>query len=127
MPDPASIPECDNPVTATDNCDAAPHIDCAFVDTGGPCRHIRTITYTATDSCGNQSTCVQKITWRTDTRDPHFTKCPADVDLGCNPTVQIPGCALTPNNVAATDTCGTPTITCSSVDGGTASSPPRTI
>jgi hypothetical protein len=36
------------------------------VDSGNPtnnCERIRTLTYTATDNCGNSNTCTQVITW----------------------------------------------------------------
>ena len=54
-----------------------------------------------------------------DTEPPHFTKCPSSKNLGCNPPE--PECDTSSSNVAATDNCGTPTITCQetySGDGG---------
>ena len=62
---PAVIPDCDTSsgnVLATDTCPVLP-LTCAKVDTVNGCVHTRTITYTATDVCGNTNTCTQLITW----------------------------------------------------------------
>jgi len=112
-PDAAQIPVCDPLIEVADNC-GQPRVDCSFVDTGDDCHHLRTITYVATDACGNQSTCVQLVTWRTDNQPPVFTVCPPDQDLGCNPA-NIPACD--PTQAKAEDNCGDPRITCESFDG----------
>src|SRR5678815_1109755 len=70
------------------------------------CTSTQNRTYTATDACGNTSTCVQHFTWTTDTSAPVFTFCPADSTLGCNPT-GVPAAG----NATATDNCGSPNIT----------------
>src|SRR5439155_10871188 len=68
-PPPASIPDCDTSpgnVMATDDCGVTPTITCVKADTVNPtnaCAHTRTLTYTATDGCGNTSNCTQIITW----------------------------------------------------------------
>jgi uncharacterized repeat protein (TIGR01451 family) len=72
------------------------------------------VTWTATDSSGNSVTCAQTIIV-IDTEPPTFTKCPANLALGCNPT-SIPDCDLSPTNVAATDNCSGTVITCSKLD-----------
>ena len=50
--------------TATDNCDAAPVVTSMDVTMEGACAQEYTIdrTWTATDACGNTSTCLQTIT-----------------------------------------------------------------
>jgi hypothetical protein len=117
-PDPASIPFCRVSVTATDNCGAA-HVTCSLVQTTNllTCERTRTITYTATDDCGNTATCTQVAKFTVDTTPPIFTKSPpASTNLGCNPA-SIPVCDTSTNNVIVTDDCSsTPTITCGSVD-----------
>jgi hypothetical protein len=114
---PQTIPDCDlspSNVAATDNC-GTPTVSCAKQDQVNGCVHTRTLTYTATDACGNSRDCTQIITWRVDL-PPTFTLCPSDIDLGTNPQ-SIPDCDTSPNNVAATDDCGfTPTITCNRAD-----------
>src|SRR5204863_6385573 len=79
------------------------------------CTRTRTLTYTATDCGTNTSTCSQVITWAEDMAAPVFTKCPTNMDLGCNPAT-IPACDTTTNNVIATDNCGVTNISCASVD-----------
>ena len=80
------------------------------------CFRSQTRTYTATDFCGNTSTCTQVFTWTVDTTPPSFTFCPPGSNLGCNPEgLPAPGAAT------ATDACGPPVITSSvgtiTVDG----------
>jgi hypothetical protein len=95
--------------TATDNCGAA-NVTAgplgAPVNTNG-CNWTRTRIYTATDACGNTSTCSQVFTYTVDTIAPVFTFCPPAMDLGCNPTAIPPA-----GEATATDNCGgTPVIT----------------
>ncbi|MEA3408028.1 MAG: HYR domain-containing protein [Chloroflexota bacterium] len=59
-------------------------------------------TWTATDEFGNTVTCEQTITYTTDETAPTFDNCPADEDLGCNPT-SVPS----PPEVTASDNCDT--------------------
>src|SRR6185295_18189473 len=54
------------------------------------------------------------ISWTVDTVAPVFTKCPTNIDLGCNPTNAIPDCDTSTNNVIATG-C-TPVISCAKID-----------
>ncbi|MDX1686186.1 MAG: hypothetical protein R3275_13190, partial [Saprospiraceae bacterium] len=71
-------------VTATDDCDSQV-LDITFSDNiiTGSCADNYTIerTWTATDSCGNSSTCLQTIMVQ-DTTDPDIT-CPADTTVNC--------------------------------------------
>src|SRR5207244_1078917 len=101
-------------VAATDNC-GTPQITCDKVDGVNGCVHTRTLTYTARDACGNFATCAETISWTVDTTTPTFTKCPANVNLGCNPTV-ILACYTSPNTVVSTDDCGVTNISCSKLD-----------
>ncbi|UCG34389.1 MAG: S8 family serine peptidase, partial [Phycisphaerales bacterium] len=77
--DPSSTGE----ATATDNCDPDPVIGSSDVETPGDCPQEKTIarTWTATDTCGNSSSCVQTIEV-VDTTPPDIT-CPADVTVTC--------------------------------------------
>jgi hypothetical protein len=70
------------------------------------CNRTLTRTYTATDGCGNTSTCSQVLTYKVDITPPVFTYCPPDQYLGCNPEL-LPGCGA----ATATDDCGSVTIT----------------
>ncbi|HXG23772.1 MAG TPA: HYR domain-containing protein, partial [Chthonomonadales bacterium] len=104
---PQSIPECNPSVTASDDCGPAT-VTCTVSDTVDGCNHTRTITYTATDACGNTATCVQVYTWKEDTTPPVLNNLPTGGDLGCNPTP--PSCD---ENVTATDDCdGEVDVTC---------------
>jgi hypothetical protein len=67
--------------TATDNCDPDPVITYDDVVTNARCPKIIERTWTATDSCGNFSTCLQTITIQ-DTTAPAIS-CPSDVVFDC--------------------------------------------
>ncbi|MDX1685026.1 MAG: SdrD B-like domain-containing protein [Saprospiraceae bacterium] len=70
--------------TATDNCtDSVTNITYSDTIVEGSCADNYTIerTWTATDSCGNSSTCLQTIMVQ-DTTDPDIT-CPADTTVNC--------------------------------------------
>ncbi|MBL0315294.1 MAG: hypothetical protein IPP69_05745 [Flavobacteriales bacterium] len=107
---PAEIPAAGQAI-ATDNCDT-PEITSslgAIVSDG--CFRSQTRTYTATDDCGNTSTCEQLFTWTVDHNDPYFAYCPQGGDLGCNPE-EIPFSTY----AVALDSCGLPTLTFSDSD-----------
>jgi hypothetical protein len=113
---PTNIPGCDPVgIGPADNCSVST-VSCFLAQVTNGCVRTRTLTYTATDACGNSNTCTQLITWTVDTVAPVFTLCPTNLNLGSNPTNAIPDCNTSTNNVAATDNCGPPTITCSKVD-----------
>jgi len=103
--------------TATDNCDATPTITESDSVTAGTCPQEKVITrtWTATDDCGNATSCDQTITV-VDTTNPVIT-CPADITVECTDDPSSAGTGI----AAATDNCdATPTITESdSVAAGT--------
>jgi hypothetical protein len=101
--------------TATDNCDATPTITSSDVTVGGACPQELTITrtWTATDDCGNTSTCVQTIIVD-DSIDPVIT-CPIDVTIECTDST-LPG---TTGTATVIDNCDTfPSITSTDVTVG---------
>ncbi len=89
--------------TATDNCDPSPKISFKDVETAGSCPQEKTIvrTWTATDACGNSSSCDQTITVE-DTKAPVITSITGDT------TDQFVGCALfpAPPEITFEDNCG---------------------
>ena len=105
-----TTPDCTGSATATDNCGDA---TITFADSSVPgCSNTEVITrtWTATDACGNQSSCVQTITV-VDTTPPTIT-CPANVSGDCNSSTD-PG----DTGVATgSDTCGGVAITFSDVE-----------
>ncbi len=120
--------------SAIDNCDPAPAIGFSDIVVGGGCPQESTIsrTWTATDACGNSSSCVQIISIQ-DTEGPVIT-CPANITVECtdstdpadtgsatavdcdpNPTITFtdnvtPGACPQENSIertwTATDACG---------------------
>ena len=103
----SSMPENTGEATASDNCDDAPDIAFSDVTIGGDCPTLLVITrtWTATDACGNSSSCVQTIVV-TDEEAPLIT-CPADITIECDESTQ-------PDNTGvatATDECSPPVIT----------------
>ncbi len=105
--------ECDELVeygsaTATDNCNEVTITSSDDV-TGDDCDRTITRTWTATDVCGNASSCVQTITIY-DTTAPEIT-CPADVSHECSDVVDY-------GEATATDNCNAVTITSSDVESG---------
>jgi hypothetical protein len=108
---PAVIPGCNAAISATNVCPPGTlaQVSCATNDTVSGCVHTRKLTYTAADPCGNTKTFTQTITWTSDPNPPVFTKCPTNMDLGCNPT-NIPVCDVSTNNVIVTG-CS-PVLTC---------------
>ncbi|MDX1685513.1 MAG: hypothetical protein R3275_09765, partial [Saprospiraceae bacterium] len=102
--------------TATDDCSS---VTLSYTDnTTGGCSQTITRTWTAEDSCGNSSTCVQVIQV-VDDQGPVLT-CPADVTVNC-------GDPTDPSNTGeatATDSCSTVSITHSDAVSGTC---PETI
>ncbi len=95
------VPACDPAdASATDNCDDNVMITCQQGPlVGGACGGTLTITYTATDDCGNTDTCTQTITVD-DTIPPEIT-CPAGFSVQCEE--DVPPCD--PADASATDNC----------------------
>ena len=82
--------------TATDNCDLAVDITFEDVTVSASCPLTIERTYTATDDCGNTSTCVQTIT--IDDTTPPGIVCPADITAECDEQIS-------PSFASATDNC----------------------
>jgi len=94
VPTPASV-------TATDNCDPAPVVTFSETTVAGTCdqKYTLTRTWTATDACGNVSSCTHTITVQ-DTQAPQIT-CPAPITVECLADVPVPNPVL----VTAADAC----------------------
>lgn len=118
---PASLGE----ATATDNCD--PTVTLTFSDAsggpGGGCLIGTTFrTWTATDDCGNSSTCLQVIVV-TDGLPPAI-ECPPNITITCTQSTQ----PATTGTATATDGCDmSPTLTFSDVTVGGACPEEKTI
>ncbi|HEY5747584.1 MAG TPA: HYR domain-containing protein, partial [Chryseolinea sp.] len=105
------------PPTATDNCDGAvtPTSPTAPGVTFGLGPH--TITYTAEDDEGNESTCSFTVTV-TDATKPVFANCPANISMPANPTTCNAVVSWVPPT--ASDKCdASPTVTSTSIPGAT--------
>ena len=104
--------------TATDNCGT--NVTVGYTDAATPanCTGKAGIdrTWTATDACGNSSTCVQHITF-VDTTAPVATV-PTGSNLGCNPT-NLPTDVSVKALVTATDNCSTTSVSVAHVDVNT--------
>ncbi len=74
-------------ITALDACEGV--VAVSFNETqsnpGGSCNNIVIRTWTASDACGNESTCSQTITIN-DTQPPTVTSCPQDATIECPDT-----------------------------------------
>jgi hypothetical protein len=90
-------------VSASDNCDQNVNITVVANDSGAGCNVIRTLTWTATDDCGNTVSATRTFTTQ-DNVAPQFVQIPEDAILQC-------GAAVPDAVVLATDNCDTePTI-----------------
>jgi hypothetical protein len=92
--------------SATDNCDANVNIvwsdDTTYVT--AQCEYIIERTWTATDDCGNTSSCVQTLKFE-DTTKPNIF-CPNDMTLACNEN----GDPVNTGFASATDNCDSDVI-----------------
>ena len=96
---------------ASDNC-GVPSVTFVSDVSSGSCPRIITRTYKATDGCGNEAICTQRITVR-DTIAPSIT-CPSDIVVQggiAGPTVVVYPLPV------ATDNCVTPSVVCSPPSG----------
>ena len=102
--------ECDNipaaaAVTATDNCDPNPSVtlvETPYLTGCGGYTGIIQRTWTATDACGNESSCSQVITV-VDTAPPTFSNCPADITVDCD-NIPDPPIVVAEDNCSGIDT-----------------------
>lgn len=69
----------------------------------------RYLSYNAADAYGNTATCMQTISWSSDTNAPVITKMAVGASLGCNPTTLPTDASIKPQ-VAATDNVGVSSI-----------------
>jgi hypothetical protein len=85
----------------TDACDPDPDVTFDDVTTPGDCPQEFTVTrtWTATDACGNSSSCSQSVEVQ-DTTDPTIT-CPAAIEVACGEEVPPPDTEL----VVCSDSC----------------------
>jgi large repetitive protein len=82
--DAGTDPDITGEATAVDNCTPAGSILIVYTDAGGPaeCGPAVTLrTWTATDDCGNTSSCVQPLNLVE--TDPPAITCPADIGISC--------------------------------------------
>jgi uncharacterized repeat protein (TIGR01451 family) len=101
-------PECDDGLTAEDNCGAIAVTCSAGEITGEGCAKSQVFTYSAEDACGNKVSDTVTYTWTEDTGDPVLPTLPEGGYLGCNP--DLPQCD---DSLTAEDTCGSVAVTCS--------------
>ncbi|MDZ4679028.1 MAG: choice-of-anchor L domain-containing protein, partial [Saprospiraceae bacterium] len=96
--------------TATDNCLPAPVIAYTDLTLGTlPCDGVIQRTWTATDNCGNEATCVQNIVVIDNV--PPMIACPQDLTVNTNPGQCFFSGVIT--EPTATDNCNpNPAITC---------------
>ncbi|MFM9985509.1 MAG: T9SS type A sorting domain-containing protein, partial [Flavobacteriales bacterium] len=73
-------------VGATDNCDANVAIESSVDDQISGCNMVRTITWTATDDCGNSSSASRTFT-SSDTTAPILVGVPQDAEMQCGQNV----------------------------------------
>jgi PKD repeat protein len=110
-----TIPSVTGTATATDNCPGPITLTRSDLVSGNmPCDATIRRTWTATDACGNKSSCVQLIIVR-DNVQPIITNCPSNQTVNANQGV----CYYTfPNPLVITtsDCDPNPTITCTWAD-----------
>ncbi|MBX7050626.1 MAG: T9SS type A sorting domain-containing protein [Flavobacteriales bacterium] len=73
-------------VAATDNCDQNVAINVTAQDVGSGCNVVRTMTWTATDDCGNQTTATRTFTTQDNTA-PQLIGVPANATMQCGEPV----------------------------------------
>ena len=103
---------------ATDNCSSVT-IEYMDGEVSGDCPATFVRTWTATDECGNVSTCTQSITVSDDSAP--VIDCPADVTVDCDGDIS----PAATGEASATDNCGTAMVTY--LDGEIIGSCPYTI
>ena len=130
-PAPTSIPDCQNPVdptkvAATSCCGYPVTITCTKSESTAGCMSFRFLIYTASDGYGNTASCMQTISWTTDTNVPVILAAPTNSNLGCNPAT-LPTEASVKAQVVATDNCTLQSTNVSHVDSGSPCAMTRTF
>jgi hypothetical protein len=87
--------------SVSDNCDSEPDVTYDLTGPVDTCPRVWTLTWKATDECGNETTCDQRIS-EDDTQPPTIT-CPDSVFVQCPDDVPDPDTGL----VTASDSCDT--------------------
>ena len=88
-----SIPD----ATFTDNCAGAPVVTESYTESMSGCDHVITISWTATDACGNQTTARAQLTIY-DHTSPVFTYVPAGGTFSCEQGINFRGEAEADDN-----------------------------
>ncbi|NND32733.1 MAG: T9SS type A sorting domain-containing protein, partial [Saprospiraceae bacterium] len=101
-------------VTASDNCGAITVVAVQGTATQQGCFFTRIDRYTATDACGNQSSCARTLQWKEDLQRPVLSGVPEDIGIACEGELPpVPA-------VTATDNCDGPVpVSFREVPGGT--------
>jgi gliding motility-associated-like protein len=96
-----------SPAFVSDNCDTSLVITYTAVNSDSTCggSYNRTVTWQATDDCGNTGTAVQLVQVR-DTTGPVFTLVPGTLTLYCD-TFALPAAPVAGVTIKATDACST--------------------
>ena len=91
--------------TVDDNCDSNPSVTYSDGQPSGDCPVTLTRTWTATDDCGNSSSCTQTVVLDDDV--PPVMTCPLDVTLECDASTD----PADTGGAQGADTCSSVTIT----------------
>lgn len=81
---PTSLPGLDaSRIKVKDNCGIADTLYAIVDYFPDGCLYKVGYSYTFIDHCGNQTSCLEVLSWTIDNQPPTIVQCPVDVDLGC--------------------------------------------